>query len=91
MDKGRKQGKIIRLNTYRQERRAQSERLESHRRHQGFLFAEQALQIMLEEAGRSGERDITAVWYATARMALRHLRLRGFSQAEIERMIKELP
>lgn len=84
-----KQGRIIRLDTYRRERRAQQQQHKRNRIQSGFHFAEQAMRIMLEEAQRSGHNDMPAVWYATARAAITALRAQGWTTEELIQLIKD--
>lgn len=84
-----KQGRIIRLDTYRRERRAQQQQQKSRRIQSGFHFAEQAMRIMWEEAQRSGHNDITAVWYATMRAAITALRAQGWTREELLKIIQD--
>ena len=82
-------GKIIRLDTYRRERRASAQQDRRRRMHSGFAFAETALQIMLEEAVKRGHTDIPAIWYATARASLQALRQLGWTTEDLIRLIKD--
>ena len=84
-----KQGRIIRLDTFRRERKAQQQQHQRRRIQSGFHFAEQALRIMREEAERSGHNDMPAVWYATARAAITALRRSGWTQEELLKIIKD--
>jgi len=85
-----KQGRIIRLDTYRRERRAQQQQHKRRRIQSGFHFAETALQIMLEEAQRSGHNDITAIWYATARASIQALRHSGWTTEDLIMIVRDI-
>lgn len=84
-----KQGRIIRLDTFRKEKRAQQQQQKRHRIQSGFHFAEQAMRIMQEEAVRSGHNDMIAVWYATVRAAVSALRAQGWTTEELLKIIKD--
>lgn len=84
-----KQGRIIRLDTFRKEKRAQQQQQKRHRIQSGFQFAETALQIMMEEAHKRGHTDIPAIWYATVRAAITALRQSGWTTEELLKIIKD--
>ena len=85
-------GKIIDLNSYRNQRRQQRRRLvksaEQGRRAEGFDFGIKAFKIMQEEMGVN--RDPGAVYYALARLSLSALRKSGFTQPEIQKLINDI-
>jgi hypothetical protein len=85
-------GKIIDLNSYRNQRRQQRRRLvksaEQGRRSAGFDFGIKAFRIMQEEMGP--DRDPGAVYYALARLSLSALRKSGFTHPEIQRLIQDI-
>jgi len=84
-----KQGRIIRLDTYRRERRAQQQQVKRNRIQSGFHFAEQAMRIMREEAERGGHNDMIAVWYATMRAAITALKRSGWTREELMKTLKD--
>jgi len=84
-----KQGRIIRLDSYRRERRAQQQQHKRNRIQSGFHYAEQALRIMIEEADLRGHTDTTAVWYATVRAAVKALKAQGWTREELLLLIKD--
>lgn len=85
-------GKIIDLNSYRNQRRQQRRRLvksaEQGRRAEGFDFGIRAFRIMQEEMGPN--RDPGAVYYSVARLSLGALRRAGFTHQEIQRLIQDI-
>jgi len=85
-------GKIIDLNSYRNQRHQQRRKLvrsaEQGRRAEGFDFGIRAFKIMQEEMG--SHRDARAVYYSLARLSLRALRQSGFTHQELQRMIQEI-
>jgi hypothetical protein len=85
-------GKIIDLNSYRNQRRQQRRRLvksaEQGRRAEGFDFGIKAFKIMQEEMG--DHRDARAVYYSLARLSLAALRRAGFTHQEIQRLIQDI-
>jgi isopenicillin N synthase-like dioxygenase len=85
-------GKIIDLNSYRNQRRQQRRRLvksaERARRSAGFDFGIKAFRIMQEEMGQ--DRDPGAVYYAVARLSLSSLRKSGFTHQEIQKLIQDI-
>lgn len=85
-----KQGRIIRLDTFRKEKRAQQQQQKRHRIQSGFHFAEQAMRIMQEEAVRSGHNDMPAVWYATARAAITALRRSGWTTEDLIKIVRDI-
>jgi hypothetical protein len=85
-------GKIIDLNSYRNQRHQRRRRLvksaERSRRSAGFDFGIKAFRIMQEEMGAN--RDPGAVYYALARLSLSALRKTGFTHQEIQRLIQDI-
>lgn len=85
-------GKIIDLNSYRNQRHQRRRRLvksaERSRRSAGFDFGIKAFRIMQEEMGVN--RDPGAVYYALARLSLSALRKSGFTHQEIQRLIQDI-
>jgi len=57
--------------------------------HSGFNFAERALEILIEEAQRSGHNDIQAVWYTLARTSFETLRQWGWTTEDLIKLIKD--
>jgi len=80
---------VIRLDSYRRDRRSQQLRIKRAKMHSGFNFAERALEILIEEAQRSGHNDIQAVWYTMARQSLEALRHWGWTTEELIKLAKD--
>lgn len=85
-------GKIVDINSYRNQRRQQRRRLveSAHRgrRSRGFDYGIKAFRIMQEEMGP--DRDPRAVYYAVSRMSLSALRRSGFTHQEIQQLIQDI-
>jgi hypothetical protein len=85
-------GKIIDLNSYRNQRHQRRRQLvksaERNRRSAGFDFGIKAFRIMQEEMGAN--RDARAVYYSLARLSLAALRRAGFTHQEIQRLIQDI-
>ena len=80
---------IIRLDSYRRDRKSQQLRIKRAKMHSGFNFAERALVILIEEAQRSGHNDIQAVWYTLARTSFEALRHMGWTTEDLIKLIKD--
>jgi hypothetical protein len=82
-------GKVIRMESYRKDKRSSQQSEQRRRMHSGFAFAETALMIMVDEARKRGHADLPAIWYATARASLQALRHTGWTTEDLIRLVKD--
>jgi hypothetical protein len=89
MESKNKTAKVIRLDSYRKDRKISAQQAKRRKMHEGFAFAETALMIMAEEARRRGHTDLPAIWYATARASIQALRHTGWTTEELLLLVKD--
>ncbi len=82
-------GKVIRMESYRRDKKLSQHSEQRRRMQSGFAFAETALMIMVDEARKRGHADLPAIWYATARASLQALRHTGWTTEDLIKLIKD--
>lgn len=81
---------IIRLDTYRRDRRVQGLKKRHHEIQAGLQFAERAMRIMIEEAHERGDIDIPTVWHRTMIAAITGLKKSGWNTEDFIRLINHI-
>lgn len=82
-------GKIYRLDSYRKEQKQRKERWNRAAIQAGYVFSEKAVQIIKEELEFRTETDPAAVWYGIVRNGIDQLRTQGWTDQDLERLVKD--
>lgn len=82
-------GKIFRLDSYRKEQKQRKERWNRASIQAGYVFSEKAVEIILDELQMRPTTDPAAVWYGLVRSGIEQLRRNGWTEQDIERLIRD--
>lgn len=82
-------GKIYRLDSFRKEKGQRQERWNRAAIQAGYVFSEKAVEILKDELAFRTTADPAAVWYGMVRAGIDELRKHGWTERDIERLLKD--